>query len=84
MPLLWVNQFKYLGIYALGGKYFKVDTSTMRRNFFASVNGILSKCPTASDIIQLFRRETNCLPVITYAVESLNLLFSLYKEINSW
>ena len=44
MPLLWANQIKYLGIYVIGGKYFKVDASTMRRNFFASVNGILSKC----------------------------------------
>ena len=54
MPLLWVNQIKYLGIYMIGGKYFKVDTSTMRRNFFASVNGIRSNCPTASDITKPF------------------------------
>ena len=40
MPLLWANQIKYLGIYVIGGKYFKVESSTMRRNFFASVNGI--------------------------------------------
>ena len=39
MPFLWANQIKYLGIYVIGGKYFKVDTSTMRRNFFASMNG---------------------------------------------
>ena len=45
---------------------------------------ILSKCPTASDITKLFLYETHCLPVITYAVESLNLLFSQYMEINSW
>ena len=30
MPLLLANQIKYLGIYVIGGKYFKVDTSTMR------------------------------------------------------
>ena len=53
-------------------------------NFFASVNGILSKCPTVSDITELFLCETYCFPVITYAVESLNLLSSQYKEINSW
>ena len=23
MPLLWANQIKYLGIYVIGGKYFK-------------------------------------------------------------
>ena len=53
MLLLWVKQIKYLGIYVIGGKYYKVYTITMRRNFFASVNGILSKCPRASDITKL-------------------------------
>ena len=80
MPLLWANQIKY--IYVIGGKYFKVDT--MRCNFFASVNGSLSKCPRVSDITKLFLCETRCLPVIMYGVESLNLLSSQYKEINSW
>ena len=84
MPHLWANQIKYLGIYVLGGKYFKVDTSTMRRNFFASVNGILSKCPRDSDITKLFLSGTHCLPGISYADESLNLLPSQYKEIISW
>ena len=83
MHFLWVNQIKYLGIYVLGGKYFKVDTSTMRRNLFLSINGILSKCPRTSDI-KLFVCETHCLPVITYAVENLSLLSSLFKKINSW
>ena len=84
MPLLWANEMKYLGIYVIGGKYFKDDTSTMRRSFSASVNGILNKCPRASDITKLFLCKTHCLYVITYAVESLNLLSSQYKEINSW
>ena len=44
MSFLWANQIKYLGIHVIGGKYFKGDTSTMKRNFFTSVNGILSKC----------------------------------------
>ena len=56
----------------------------MRCNFFASLNGILSKCPRASDITKLFLCETHYLPVIMYAVESLNLLSSQYKESNSW
>ena len=83
MPLLWANQIKYLGIYVIDGKYFKVYVSTMRRNFFASVNEIPSNCPRASDITKLFLCETHCLPVITHAVKSLNLLSSQYKEINS-
>ena len=83
-PILWANQIKYLGTYVIGGKYLKVDTSTMRRNFSALVNCILSKRPTASDITKLFLCETHCLPAITYAVESLKFLSSQYKEINSW
>ena len=64
------NQIQYLRIHVLGNKYFKVDTSTMRRNFFASVNGILSKCLKASDNTKLLLCETHCLPVIAYAVKS--------------
>ena len=77
MPLLWANQFKYLVIYVLGGGiHFKVDASIMRRNFFAPVNGILSKYPRASDITKRFLCETHCLPAFTYAVESLHLVSS--------
>ena len=56
----------------------------MRRNFFVSVNGILSKCARTSDITKLFLCELHYLPVITYVVECLNLLSSQYKEINFW
>ena len=59
MPVLWANQIKYLGLYVIGSKYVKANTSTMRRNIFASVNGILSKCPTASDITKLFKIKSN-------------------------
>ena len=72
MPLAWCEKIKYLDVYIIGGKSFKVDTSRMRRNFFASVNEILSKCSKASDISKLFLCETHCLPILIYAVESIN------------
>ena len=50
ITLVWVEKMKYLGVYIIGGKSFMVDTSTMRRTFFTAVNGILTKCPKASDI----------------------------------
>ena len=36
------NQIKYLGVYVPGGKYFKVDTSAMKRNLFPSVTVFLA------------------------------------------
>ena len=55
----------------------------MRCNFFASVNGILSKCPKASDISKLVLCETHCLPILMYAMESINLSISQCTEMNS-
>ena len=77
MPLAWVEKI-------IGGKSFKVDRSTTRRNFFASFNGILSKCPKASDNSKLFLCETHCLPILMYAMASINVSINHCNEMNSW
>ena len=84
MPLACVEKIKYIGVYIIGGKSVKVDTNTTRRDFFAGVNGILSKYPKASDISKLFLCETHCLPILMYAIESINLSVSQCNEMNSW
>ena len=81
--MVTVEKIKYLGVYIIGGKRFKFDTSTMRHNFFASVNGICSKRPKESDICKLFLCEIHCLPILMYAMKSINLSTS-YFEMNSW
>jgi Reverse transcriptase (RNA-dependent DNA polymerase) len=82
--LQWVDQIKYLGITVVAGKAFMVDLKETRRKFFSSVNTIMSKCKYVSDIVKLELFEAHCLPILLYAVESLNPTAVLMKEMNSW
>ena len=45
---------------------------------------ILSKCNLTSDLVKLKLLESHCLPILLYAVESLNLPPSQIAELNSW
>ena len=65
-------------------KSFKVDFSDVRRKFFTAVNTILSKCTYTSDLVKLSLMESHCLPILLYAVESLNIKHSQLAELNSW
>ena len=76
--------FPYLGLWLCSSTSFKVDFSECRRIFFATVNAVLSKCKFASELCKLKLVETSCLPIIMYAIESLNLKPLEMKEINSW
>ena len=73
VELQWVSYIKYLGIRIAAGKVFKIDLSDTRRKFFASVNSILSKCNYTSDMVKLKLMESHCLPILLYAIESLNM-----------
>ena len=44
----------------------------------------MSKCRFTSDLVKLKLLESHCLPILLYAVESLNLPFSQITEMNSW
>src|SRR3989442_3645650 len=66
------------------GKSFQIDLANTRRKFFVSVNRILSKCNLTSDMVKLRLLESHCLPILLYAVESLNLPKSQISELNSW
>jgi len=82
--LPWVNELSYLGITFLKAKSFLIDLSCIRRNFFVSVNVILSKCSFTSDLVKLRLLESHCLPILLYSTESLNLPKFQIAELNSW
>ena len=83
-PLQWVDKLKYLGIYLCSGSSFIVDLTETRRKFFACLNSIISKCRYSSELVNLKLVESHCLPILSYAMESLNVNISQLKEINSW
>jgi len=69
----WVDKIKYLGIWICTNKSFTVDLAPIRRKFFISVNSILNHTKTTSDLVRLEILEKQCLPILMYAIESLNL-----------
>jgi hypothetical protein len=84
LPVTWADKIKYLGITLATGRYFSNVLSEVRRKFFSSVNSILSKCAYVSDLVKLKLVETHCLPVLLYAIESMNLKRDDLSEVNSW
>ena len=81
--LPWVDKLEYLGICLCSSKSFQTDLSFTRKKFFSSVNSILSKCNFTSDPVKLKLLESHCLPILLYAVESLNLPKTQIAELNS-
>ena len=83
-PITWCDKIKYLGVTIISCKRFMIDFADTRRKFFASINGILSKCNLTCDMVKLDLLEKHCLPVLLYAIEALNVKDLQLKEINSW
>jgi hypothetical protein len=80
----WCSKLKYLGVTFIAGSKLTVDLCDVRRKFYASVNSILSKCKFCSDLVKLELMEKHCLPILLYAVESLNLSLCERNDLNSW
>src|SRR2546425_11094834 len=80
--LPWVPKLDYLGIRICNSKTFQIDLSDTRRKFFSSMYSILSKCNFTSDMVKLKLLESHCLPILLYAVESLNLPLCQITELN--
>ena len=73
---------KYRGLRVQAGS--KFDYSELRRKFFVSLNTILNKCKYATEIVKLDLLESHCLPILLYAIESLNLSHSMISQLNMW
>ena len=84
IQLQWTQQITYLGIILSNAKSFQVDFSDIRRKFFSAVNSILSKCSFTSELLKLQLLESHCLPILTYATESLNLSNLQLSQLNAW
>jgi len=82
-PMQWAVRMKYLGVTLLEGKRWQVGFTELRRKYFASVNSILSKCTYTSDVVKLELMESQCLPILMYAIESLSVKGAGLCNVNS-
>lgn len=69
VPVEWVQKWKYLGVVLLSGP--KIGCSVVERvkSFHRSLNSLLRIEGRSNDVIMLQLIETHCVPILTYAVE---------------
>ena len=84
MPLAWVDEIKYLGVWIRGGKCFDVDFAQTHPKFFVFINSILYHSKYSSELVRLSLIESHCLPLLLYGLECLNFEISKLKLISSW
>jgi len=82
--IAWSQQIKYLGIWINSHKSFNIDLTVNRRNFFMTLNCILSKMKFACDLVKLKILESHCLSLLMYGIDSGVLDTKQLLLVNSW
>ena len=80
--LRWNTTVKYLGIVFSAGISLNVDTDVISRKFYAACNSIYSRTSGLTDLTKLHLMESYCLPLLTYALGSLNLTSRQCNSLN--
>jgi hypothetical protein len=79
-PIPWVDHFKYLGVVFNACGALTVDTSFIKRKFYASLNSVLVGCSSAEQVkVQLIK--SFCQPLLTYCIGALELSVSAVNEL---
>jgi hypothetical protein len=73
VELQWVERLKYLGVWLISGKKFRIDAAVNCTKFLGSVLGILQKCGRISDEIKWQVVQHSCLSILLYGVDSVLL-----------
>jgi len=78
----WVKELKYLGLYFISCKKFKIDVSVAIKRFYASANAIFCHSKYVSEHVKLRLMESFVLPLLTYSLESINLTTAQMRQLN--
>ena len=73
MPLEWINEWKYLGVKLRSSRRFDCTVLDTVKKFYRALNSILRVDGRSGDVILLQLIETHCLPILTYAIEVLQV-----------
>lgn len=81
--LPWVDTVRYLGIYIISSRSFKISLRFAKLSFFRSVNAIFGKLlRTASEEVIVHLINTKCLPILLYGLEACPLSNSEKKSLD--
>ena len=70
VPIEWVEQWRYLGVVLQSGPRFGCSVTERVKAFYRSLNSILRIEGRSDDLILLQLIETHCVPILTYAIET--------------
>ena len=70
-PIDWINEWKYLGVVLKSGRRFGCSVTERVKSFYRSLNAILRVDGRSDDMVLLRLLEARCVPLITYAVETI-------------
>ena len=73
-PIEWVSSWKYLGVTLKNGRRFNCSVSERIKAFYRSLNSILRVEGRSNDIVLLRLLEAHCVPIITYAIETIHVM----------
>ena len=76
--LEWKSEIRFLGVFIVSASVFKCNFQVVRQKFFRALNGIFGKIGTNSSIpVTLSLISAYCIPLLTYAIESVNVTQSV-------
>ena len=74
VPVQWVNEWKYLGVLLKSGPRFSCSVTERVKSFYRSLNSILRIDGRSDDMVLLKLIETQCVPILTYAIEIIEII----------
>ena len=69
----WADEWKYLGVILRQGKRFNCSIKETIKKFYRSLNAILRVEGRSDDMILLQLLESHCVPILTYAIETIHV-----------
>ena len=81
--LSWVRELRYLGVYILSSRQFKISLQNAKRSFYRAANGIFGKIGRIASeevIIQLIKSK--CIPALLYGLEACPLTKSDIRSLD--
>ena len=73
VPIEWVPEWRYLGVTLKAGPRFGCSITDRVKSFYRSLNTILRIEGRSNDMILLQLIETHCVPILTYAIETVHV-----------
>ena len=73
-PIAWTNEWVYLGVTLKSNKRFDCSIKEKVRKFYKCANAIFRIDGYSNDTVMLRLVETHCVPLLTYAVEIIDVI----------